>query len=174
MPTKRVDELPLYPTAEPLANEDAQKVCHKYGKVEAYIGDFRRSYLSPIYGFFASQLSKLENASNISKKYYANIMPYFYDENKTDVTKAIFIGVAGMGGFLWGYRRGGYFKKVTYPAFCAGLAATFCYPNQSIDFARIGYAHAKQAIDEFVEPPTPKLKKTNQSIDNSTNEKSLK
>jgi len=149
----RINDLPIYP---PERKSEPKIEKPNEGRLEVAIRNMRKTYVSPVIESVEKYLPPISSWSEKTKKLYEQTTPYFYDDDKTNITKAAFIVVGGMGGFLLGLKRGGRFKQAFYSILSVATTAAFCYPNQTIDIFRTGVEHSRVAWDRFKEPPTPK------------------
>jgi hypothetical protein len=62
--------------------------------------------------------------------------------------KAAAITIGGLAGFVLGLRRYG-IRKFIYAGTGLVTMAAFCYPNEAIEFSKVGYAHAIRTWEDF-------------------------
>lgn len=74
---------------------------------------------------------------------------YLRSDEATVIPKAAAITVGGLAGLVLSLRRYGTIRKIVYPAAGMLVMAAFCYPNESVEFAQIGYYHALRTWKDF-------------------------
>ncbi|CAK5080721.1 unnamed protein product [Meloidogyne enterolobii] len=141
-----VEELPIYATK---------------------VADFHDSYLTerkPVFGeeyfrqlrvatnnFFGIpelNLSKVTKTLEPVKDVASATEDFIRKENTELFPKLAAISLGGMGGYVYG-RRKGFIKKYFYTSIGLLVMTAFCYPNETIRVVRTGFEHSKMTWEEF-------------------------
>ncbi|KAK0405136.1 hypothetical protein QR680_017815 [Steinernema hermaphroditum] len=155
---KTVADLPIYA-------EDEKKAEYKFVEEEPL--PLQTEFASIRYAFrdqydiICARFQTFEKATKCAKNTICKTEQYLRSE-WTVLPKAAAITVGGMAGFVLGLKHGA-FRRTLYTATGLTTMAAFCYPNETVDFARTGVAHSQQAWLEFQDSPEPEKKKVDLS-----------
>jgi len=153
----KIKDLPLYPPKE---HEDLSQYYFVEDDplpLEQQFHSIRLAVQEPLEEMKGKFSTAKGFVSSVQSSYKKSME--FIEQDSSSIPKALAIVVGGMGGFLFGLRRGGVFKRVFYTGAGLGIVAAFCYPHETVDIARTGYLHGGDFVrrnwTEFTQSPTP-------------------
>uniref|UniRef100_A0A915MK86 MICOS complex subunit n=1 Tax=Meloidogyne javanica TaxID=6303 RepID=A0A915MK86_MELJA len=106
------------------------------------------------FGIPELNLSKVTKTLEPVKDVASATENFIRKENTELFPKLAAISWGGMGGYLYG-RRKGFIKKYFYTSIGLLVMTAFCYPNETIRVVRTGFEHSKMTWEEFKKSPDP-------------------
>ncbi|CAK5085147.1 unnamed protein product [Meloidogyne enterolobii] len=141
-----VEELPIYAT-KVADSQDAYSTERKPVFGEEYFRQLRVA-TNNFFGIPELNLSKVTETLEPVKDVASATEDFIRKENTELFPKLAAISWGGLGGYLYG-RRKGFIKKYFSTSVGLLVMTAFCYPNETIRVVRTGFEHSKMSWEEF-------------------------